>query len=58
MTTKPLIQITDLLPLEDGRTAITYNVDYNGTASGMTVAELGPEPTEAEAAEFVASLYV
>lgn len=55
---EPIVTITDLIPTDDGRTAITYTVDYNGSASGVTLADLGTEPTVADAIEFITSLYV
>lgn len=48
--------IHDLIPMEDGRTCISYTVDFNGQSSGITVAE-GTGFTEATAKAYVTSLY-
>lgn len=54
--TEFICTIHDLVPMEDGRTCISYTVDYNGQSSGITVAE-GTDFTEATAKAHIASLY-
>lgn len=40
-----------------GNTVFSYSVDYKGTSTATTYADLGPEPTEDNIKDYVKTLY-